>query len=70
MTQTSNPRTRICARQVVKALWAHIKAHKLQDPSDGRQIICDATLKGLFGVDRVSGFGMNKFLGPHFKGRV
>lgn len=55
---------------MVKALWAHIKAHKLQDPNDGRQIICDAQLKQLFGVDRVSGFGMNKYLAAHFLGRA
>jgi upstream activation factor subunit UAF30 len=57
--------------EVVKALWAHIKEHKLQDPRDGRQILCDDTLKQLFdGQERVSGFGMNKFLAPHFLGRV
>ena len=37
-------------KQVTKALWAHIKGNKLQDPSDGRQINCDATLENLFGV--------------------
>ncbi len=57
--------------EVVKVLWAYIKERKLQDPNDGRQINCDATLTQLFGgMERVSGFAMNKYLGPHFLGRV
>lgn len=35
---------------MTKALWAHIKKHDLQDPSDKRFILCDATLESLFGV--------------------
>jgi chromatin remodeling complex protein RSC6 len=52
--------------QVVKALWTYIKEHDLKDPSNGRNIICDDKLSGLFdGVKEVNGFGMNKYLSQH-----
>ncbi len=50
---------------VVKALWAYIKKHDLQDPKDRRFILCDDKLKAVFGKDRVNAFGMNKFLSNH-----
>lgn len=34
--------------QIVKALWAYIKANDLQDPSNKRQILCDEKLERLF----------------------
>ncbi|KAI8613430.1 SWIB/MDM2 domain-containing protein, partial [Chytriomyces sp. MP71] len=50
----------------VKGIWAYIKERGLQDPSDKRFILCDEKLQGLFeGETRVSGFGMNKYLGAH-----
>ncbi|KLT44454.1 SWIB-domain-containing protein [Cutaneotrichosporon oleaginosum] len=51
--------------QTVKALWAHIKAHDLQDPSDKRFILCDDKMKALFKTDRLHMFTMNKLLGEH-----
>jgi upstream activation factor subunit UAF30 len=52
---------------VVKALWEHVKANNLQDPTDRRFILCDDALKRIFdGKERVSGFGMNKLLSIHF----
>jgi upstream activation factor subunit UAF30 len=52
--------------QVVKALWAYIKENDLKDPSNGRNIICDDKLSGLFdGEKQVNGFGMNKYLSKH-----
>ncbi|KAG0363776.1 hypothetical protein BC939DRAFT_467195 [Gamsiella multidivaricata] len=50
---------------VVKHLWTYIREHSLQDPKDGRMILCDAKLKALFGEDRVSSFSMNKYLKGH-----
>ncbi|KNE59706.1 hypothetical protein AMAG_05170 [Allomyces macrogynus ATCC 38327] len=59
----SEPRARA---QVVKALWNYIKDRGLQDEADRRYVLCDAPLKALFdGADRVSGFGMQKFLSAH-----
>jgi len=52
--------------EVVKALWDHIKANNLQDPSNKRNINCDGTLKNLLGQSKVTMFSMNKFISPHF----
>ena len=51
--------------QVVSELWVYIKANELQNPDDRREIVCDDKLKRVFGVDRVSMFGMNKLLTAH-----
>ena len=34
--------------QVVKAIWAYIKEHELQDPADKRKILLDDRLEKLF----------------------
>lgn len=51
--------------QVVKRLWEHIKANDLQDPSDKRQIRCDAKMQAVFKQARVDMFKMNKDIGNH-----
>ncbi|KAB5589506.1 hypothetical protein CTheo_7057 [Ceratobasidium theobromae] len=51
--------------QIVKKLWDHIKAHDLQNPEDKREILCDAPMKQIFGVDRLNMFKMNKLIGDH-----
>ncbi|KAI3640619.1 hypothetical protein MIR68_001497 [Amoeboaphelidium protococcarum] len=50
---------------VNKHLWAYIKEHKLQDPKDGRYILCDDKLKALFKSNRVNGFSMQKVVTKH-----
>lgn len=55
----------IVFHQVVKQLWAHIRENNLQDPSNRRKILCDDILRGLFGVDRIDMFQMNKALTKH-----
>jgi upstream activation factor subunit UAF30 len=37
---------------VVKALWAYIKEHSLQNPDDKREILCDDLLKPIFGESK------------------
>ncbi|KAI9011741.1 SWIB/MDM2 domain-containing protein [Hyaloraphidium curvatum] len=51
--------------QVVKRLWAYIKGNSLQDPNNGRSILCDDALKAVFGKSKVDAFGMNKLLSNH-----
>lgn len=51
--------------QIVKQLWEYIKENDLQDPSDKRFILSDSKLKHVFGIDRFSGFSMNKLLNDH-----
>ena len=53
--------------QVVSKVWEYIKKHDLQDPKDKRQIVADANLKKVFGVDKCSMFEMNKHLAKHLK---
>ncbi|KAF9517633.1 hypothetical protein BS47DRAFT_1290663, partial [Hydnum rufescens UP504] len=49
--------------QVVKALWKHIKENRLQNPKDGRVILCDDKLRAIFRADRIGMFKMNKDIG-------
>lgn len=51
--------------QVVKQLWAYIKANDLQNPNDKRQIRCDEKLQKVFKKPKVGAFEMNKFLSDH-----
>ncbi len=53
--------------QVVSKVWEYIKKHDLQDATDKRQIVADAKLKKVFGVDKCSMFEMNKHLARHLK---
>ena len=52
----------------VKKVWDYIKAHKLQNPANKREIIADEKLKPVFGgLDKVTMFEMNKHLAKHLK---
>jgi upstream activation factor subunit UAF30 len=51
--------------QKVKMIWEHVKANNLADPKDGRIIVCDAALEGIFGQKRVGMFKMNALLSKH-----
>ena len=53
--------------QVVSKVWEYIKANKLQNPKDGREILADDNLKKVFGKDKVTMFEMNKILAKHLK---
>jgi chromatin remodeling complex protein RSC6 len=54
--------------EVVKKVWDYIKANKLQNPANKREIVADAKLKPVFGgKDRVTMFEMNKHLAKHLK---
>ena len=53
--------------EVVSKVWEYIKAHKLQNPKDGREILADDKLKKVFGKDKVTMFEMNKILAQHLK---
>ena len=53
--------------EVVSKMWEYIKAHKLQDDKDKRQINADAKLEKIFGKKSVSMFEMNKHISNHVK---
>ncbi|EPS70894.1 hypothetical protein M569_03867, partial [Genlisea aurea] len=53
--------------QALKEIWAHIKLHNLQDPSDKKVIICDEKLKTIFqGRDQVGFLEIARLINPHF----
>ncbi len=52
--------------EVVKALWAYIKKHDLQNPKNKRNILADDKLKEIFdGKGEVSMFEMTKLVSKH-----
>ncbi|KAG6513990.1 upstream activation factor subunit spp27-like [Zingiber officinale] len=52
---------------VVKKIWEHIKANKLQNPANKREIQCDEKLKTIFqGRDKIGMLEMAKLITPHF----
>ena len=51
--------------EVTKRVWKYIKEHNLQDPTDKRQVICDACMKRVLGVDKVHMFTMTKLISKH-----
>ncbi len=54
--------------EVVSKMWAYIKANKLQDAKNKREIVADAKLRPVFGgKDKVDMFEMNKHLAKHLK---
>ena len=51
--------------EVTKRVWKYIKEHNLQDPADKRQVLCDARMKAVLGIDKVHMFTMTKLLSKH-----
>uniref|UniRef100_A0A7C9AUU0 DM2 domain-containing protein n=1 Tax=Opuntia streptacantha TaxID=393608 RepID=A0A7C9AUU0_OPUST len=51
--------------EIVKQLWAYIRKHNLQDPSNKRKIICNDELRLVFETDSTDMFQMNKLLAKH-----
>ena len=53
--------------EIVRKLWAYIKAHGLQDKINKRMVNADAKLKAFFGKAQVSMFDLGKLIGKHAK---
>ncbi len=53
--------------EIVSKMWAYIKKNNLQNPENKREILADATLKPIFGADKVTMFEMNKHIAKHVK---
>ncbi len=52
--------------EITKKLWVYIKANKLQEEKNKRNIVADAKLKPIFnGKDVVNMFEMTKLLSTH-----
>ncbi len=57
--------TEMSRPQVVKHIWAYVKEHNLQDPSDKRILVCDELMLPVMRKPKISCFGMNKILSDH-----
>ena len=53
--------------EVVSKVWEYVKANKLQNPKDGREILADDKLEKVFGKPKVTMFEMNKHIAKHLK---
>ncbi|MGB3068887.1 MAG: SWIB/MDM2 domain-containing protein [Ottowia sp.] len=51
--------------EVTKKIWEYIKANKLQDSANKRNINADAKLKPIFGKAQVTMFEMTKLVNAH-----
>ena len=51
--------------QLTKLLWAYLKEHNLQDPENKQYFTPDKKMAKVFGEDKIKGFSMSKYLGPH-----
>ena len=53
--------------EVVQAIWGHIRAHELQNPSKKKEIICDEKLKKVMGNNAsIQITEIFKHMQPHF----
>jgi upstream activation factor subunit UAF30 len=53
---------RLPRTEVTKRIWAYIKEHDLQDPSDKRNIVCDSALEKVLRRKSIHMFTMTKVL--------
>lgn len=51
--------------EVIKKMWDYIKAHKLQDEKNKRNINADAKLLPIFGKKQVTMFELAGLIGKH-----
>jgi upstream activation factor subunit UAF30 len=52
-------------KDIVKNLWAYIREHDLQNPSNKREILLDGAMREVFGCESFTMFTMNKYIGAH-----
>tara|TARA_B100000686_G_C16756792_1_gene956052 strand:+ start:986 stop:1555 length:570 start_codon:yes stop_codon:yes gene_type:complete len=61
--------TEMARTEVTREINTYIRAHKLQDPKNGRRILPDKKLAKLLSVgkkDELTYFNLQKFMSPHF----
>ena len=61
--------TEMARTEVTKEINAYIRAHKLQDPENGRNIIPDKALTKLLKLhktDKLTYFNLQRYMSPHF----
>lgn len=61
--------TEMARTEVTREINGYIRAHKLQDPKNGRRILADNKLKKLLKLkdsDELTYFNLQRFMSPHF----
>ena len=61
--------TEMARTEVTREINSYIRAHKLQDPKNGRRILADAKLRKLLKLkkdDELTYFNLQRFMSPHF----
>ena len=61
--------TEMARTEVTREINSYIRAHKLQDPKNGRHILADAKLRKLLKLkkdDELTYFNLQRYMSPHF----
>ena len=61
--------TEMARTEVTREINTYIRAHKLQDPANGRRILADAALRKLLKLkksDELTYFNLQRYMSPHF----
>lgn len=61
--------TEMARTEVTREINSYIRAHKLQDPNNGRRILADAKLRKLLKLkkdDELTYFNLQRYMSPHF----
>ena len=61
--------TEMARTEVTRELNTYIRAHKLQDPKNGRRILADTKLRSLLKLkksDELTYFNLQRYMSPHF----
>jgi len=61
--------TEMARTEVTREINTYIRAHKLQDPKNGRRILADAKLRKLLKLkkdDELTYFNLQRYMSPHF----
>ena len=61
--------TEMARTEVTREINSYIRAHKLQDPQNGRRILADAKLRKLLKLkkdDELTYFNLQRYMSPHF----
>jgi len=61
--------TEMARTEVTREINSYIRAHKLQDPANGRRILADSKLRKLLKLtkeDELTYFNLQRYMSPHF----
>ena len=56
---------KLARSEIVKRLWAYLKANNLQDPANKQWFTPDKKMAPVFGTEKIKAFGMSKYLKAH-----